>query len=401
MAADFTRLPYSKAGANPTARRWRSYLEYHDAMNEFVRRRDEGEPLSNFGLTLCGVLMPPAILLEATRPEDKVHALYGVCKRLGFELPAPDYSKPLAVVYTETARAILRYDSSLEMLTCVCESSGWEKGLPSWVPNFSGSSRSWSPSNPPHLAVFGKGSPAVSCHTQSQFELTLDGQALRVRGRRLDALCAAGMPWMVDATENVLGGSGRATEQVLSSFIDCISTWFDVVQAQPNRLVDSWVVMQQLAGLLTYDAAQSGQLSPGRLESFSRCLSVLMSEAKSNQGASQQAGPTNSESYRGPQDDLRLAHFLRSPEMQSFIGIMAPHHWKTVFRTLGGYLGVGMHTAQEGDIVVVLYGSTLASILRPWGDWFRYVGPAYVHGISNGEFWDSKSAADDEWFVLI
>ncbi|KAK4234915.1 hypothetical protein C8A03DRAFT_37254, partial [Achaetomium macrosporum] len=126
------------------------------------------------------------LTLEATRPEDKIHGLYNICKGFGFELPAPNYHKPVAAVYTEAAQGIIRYDQGLELLSSVTESSGWEWGLPSWVPSFSGCPRKWSPSNPPHVAIAGKGSPAVSGRTGWKHEFMLDRQALRVRGRRLD-----------------------------------------------------------------------------------------------------------------------------------------------------------------------------------------------------------------------
>jgi len=99
-------------------------------MREYDRRREPGEPLSNIKLQLSTVLLHLALMLEATRPENKV-TLYGVCKRLGFDLPAPDYHKHRAVVYTEAARAILRYSSDLDLLSWVCESSGRERGIPS------------------------------------------------------------------------------------------------------------------------------------------------------------------------------------------------------------------------------------------------------------------------------
>lgn len=93
VSADFTRLRYSKLDAVNI--HWGSYVEYHDSLNEFVRRREEGEPLSSIVgcLTLSYVLMVPTMMLEDTRPEDKIYGLYEVCKRLGFELPKPDYKK--------------------------------------------------------------------------------------------------------------------------------------------------------------------------------------------------------------------------------------------------------------------------------------------------------------------
>lgn len=144
VAADFSRLPYSKYNAD--SGHWKIYLDRHHAMQEFVRRREEGESLDSISsiASLLTVLLSPCLTLEASRPEDKVYGIYGVCKKLGYELPAPDYNKPVALVYTEAAQAILRYDRNLRVLSMVEGTSSSSYGLPSWVPNFSGSMHNWS-----------------------------------------------------------------------------------------------------------------------------------------------------------------------------------------------------------------------------------------------------------------
>jgi len=51
-----------------------------------------------------------------------------------------------------------------------------------------------------------------------------------------------------------------------------------------------------------------------------------------------------------------------------------------------GYIGVVDHKAQKGDIIVVLYGSSVPLILRPRNKGgFILIGEAYVHGIMQGE----------------
>jgi hypothetical protein len=98
--ADFKRVPYSKVDSNMTARHWTSYLGFHDAMNNILHRREGGEPLSHTGLKLSSVLLVPALKFEAARPKDKIFAFYGICKRLRFDLPAPDSERILRNRYT-------------------------------------------------------------------------------------------------------------------------------------------------------------------------------------------------------------------------------------------------------------------------------------------------------------
>ncbi|KAK0649953.1 heterokaryon incompatibility protein-domain-containing protein [Cercophora newfieldiana] len=391
IGADFTRLPYSKLDV--TSNHWKSYMDYQDYMQEFVRRKEEGEPLSNFGLGLSAVIRPPALFLEATRPEDKIYGLYGICKRLGMELPVPDYSKPLATVYTETAQALLREDTGLELLSWVCESAGWEQGIPSWVPNFSGTMRAWSPSNPPHMVICGRYESNVSGLTKREFEYKLDGQALSVKGRRLDAITAVGRPWETDASTNLLGGSQMQTGQYISSLLSCVGSWLDVVKdPQDSRAA----AVSVLGRVLVQDVSQP--LTPEELNSFVQHLAVLVDKS----GFS---GHLASMVLAAPQDtmvgSMVVGEFLVSQGMLATLGRMVALPWKTVFRTTNGYLGVGTHTARSGDILAVFRGCSTVAILRPWGDWFRYIGPAYVDQIMDGSFWGRGTDSDDEWFTMV
>ncbi|RYP86809.1 hypothetical protein DL769_000654 [Monosporascus sp. CRB-8-3] len=396
IGADFKRLPYTKYGSNVLSTHWQTYLNYHEGIQEFVRRKERGESLCNLDFTLSTVLLGPALSLDATRPEDKIYGLYGVCKRLGFELPAPDYSKPLAVVYTEATRAILSYEAGLDILSGVCESSGWECGIPSWVPNFSGCIRRWSPSNPPHLIVYdsSRKNPKISGHTHCQYDFMLQGQALGVRGRRLDVLCAAGQPWKLDVSKTRLGDSAEQTAEDILSLLDCIGSWFDVVQGDRPQ---GRLAVQLLAQVLIQNSSQP--LSAERLEAFARYLSPLVSCSRSGGDPHHMALADPQES---PLDYYLVGPYVISKGVYNVVeSLLANNSWKTVFRTVAGYLGVGTHSVQDGDIIAVFYGFPMAAVLRPWDDWFRYVGPAYVDGIMNGEFWDASSAEDDETFVLV
>ncbi|KAH6970949.1 heterokaryon incompatibility protein-domain-containing protein [Ilyonectria sp. MPI-CAGE-AT-0026] len=395
VGADFTRLPYSNLDSDTSGRYWRIHLEYHDTMQEFIRRKEQGEPTSNFGIKLSDILMFPALSLEATRPEDKIFGMYGICKRLGFEIPAPDYRKPLAVVYTEVTRIMLQGDQNLDLLSTVLESPGWAHGLPSWVPDFSGSTRKWSPSTLPHTYISKRQNPQVSGRTQSQYHFEPDGRGLRVKGRRLSPICAVGQPWIVDSSTNVLGDARAQTGQYAAGLIDCIKSWFDVVRGHPDCLHDG-VALEIMVRVLAQESATP--YATESLDSIVQHLSVLVSIS----GSSDQSLSTM---LADPQDNpggfLQLGNFTISAEMQRSILHIYDLVWKNVFRTAHNFLGTGTHSAKVSDVVVVLHGCSTAAILRPWAGGFKYISPAHVHGIMNGEFWNSRSAADDEWFVLI
>jgi hypothetical protein len=332
-------------------------------------------------------------MFDATKPDDKVYGLFNVCKRLGFELPAPDYRKSLATVYTEAAQAMLRYGPSLAPLLIACESASWEQGLPSWVPDFSDSFRLWTPNRAPRTALLAKGSPSISGQTAAQYDFTEDGRVLRVKGRRLDMVQVAGLPWIVDNASNMLGGAQVPSSQTMSSLIESIGSWLEVVQQQSGYEVTT--AAKALLRVLMYDASSSQQGSTPDLESLASSILALGALSRQDRHHHRPGLPN----LEAP-SSTHVGEDISGVQMQDLLGKVFSCYWKTVFRTLDGHLGLGTHTVREGDIVAVLYGSSLAAVLRPCEGNFRYIGPAYIDKLDDGRFWSSGSSNSDEWFAL-
>jgi hypothetical protein len=395
IATDFTRVPYSNLDTNVLARHWRSYIVYHNRVKEMISWREKHEPTAKL-TSLLSLLMVPGQLLEAARPEDKIFALYGICKRLGYELPAPDYQKPLAVVYTEAAKAVLHYDQSLELLSGVVESSAWADGLPSWVPNLSGCMTRWSRSSLPQLVA---SPPRESLKSlglpKCEYLLDLDSTGLKVKGRRLDRICAVGKPWTLEANTTMLGGSAKNQAQYVDSLIGCIGSWLAVITGH-NDSPTGKATIEHMARVLTNNLRDEYPAVP--FDDMVRFLAILI-------------GMSSSE------NDMRFALLASlpggslNPSQAEITGLIAGCHrvitriygsiWQTMFRTVRHYVGMGPHSLKVGDIVVLLHGCATAGVVRPSTGGFRYVGPAYVDGIMDMDFWNSGSESDDEWFTLI
>jgi hypothetical protein len=59
---------------------------------------------------------------------------------------------------------------------------------------------------------------------------------------------------------------------------------------------------------------------------------------------------------------------------------------RRLFRTAGNSLGLGAQSLQAGDVVWVVAGAAVPTVLRPVsGKRWRLVGEAYIHGIMDGE----------------
>jgi hypothetical protein len=379
VAADFTRLPYSNLNSNPGARHWKMYLDWHHTLAEFIRRREQGEDVK-FGLP---ELLYRTATLEATRPEDKVHALYGCAKRLGVNLPIPDCTKSVAQVYTEAMLASIQQAGNFKLLDMVEGAAAAELGLPSWVPNFSGSLRTYTPTNPPKASMPSKANKLVSGVSQCQWTIMPGGKRLKVLGRRLDQVAAVGEPWKADSRTTLLGGAATNTGEIYVSFLDCLPTWLDVVLQRNHRdghrptAGDEIAAMQDLTNLLINGYGLPGE-PPHRI---AESLLVLVKCASGN-----------NEAFRSyPENNIiQIFEYLTRVI------------WKLVFRTTSkAYLGMGSYSSRPGDLVVVLHGMTLPCLIRPCAEGYNFVGAAFVDGIMEGEFWNAGSDADDEWFVLI
>jgi hypothetical protein len=68
-------------------------------------------------------------------PVDKIFSLYSIAKHLGWHLPTPDYNKPVAQVFIETAQFATESDQSLAVLNFSGRPTNIE-GLRSWAADF-------------------------------------------------------------------------------------------------------------------------------------------------------------------------------------------------------------------------------------------------------------------------
>lgn len=377
---------------------------YQTNVQAWIRRRDNHSATPPPALSQ--VILPPALLFEATRPEDKVHALYGVCKRLGYDLPVPDYTKSLATVYTETAHAILRYDGQegLDILleTAFASQSSRDRGIPSWAPDLSGCARKWSSTNLPNRYMNDRRNtwPSGREETDCEYELGPDPSKLRVKGRRLDIVCESGTPWEIDNFTNVFDRTHAPTGSHIFALMTCLESWFGVVLRSINATSASQASTAglRLAEVLAKDTKR--RPSAKDLQELSRYLALAMTIAKRNEDPGRLLLADRS---MDPQDYIVCGeNCTLSKAMYLQLGrIMPGMAFKTVFRTAQGFLGVGSYLVGEGDVVVVFPGCQMAGLLRPAGEGYSYVGPAYVLGVMHGEFWEKGQTVDDEWFELV
>lgn len=389
------------------ASHWCVYMLYHTSAQTWIRQQENRSTTPSVPPpSLTDVLFTPSFYLEATRPEDKVHALYGICRRLGYNLPVPDYTKSLAAVYIETSHAILRYDGQQgldTLLQTVCPSqSSRDRGIPSWTADLSDCARRWSSTNLPnrHMADRNNTWPSGRENSGCSFELGSDPSKLRVKGRRLDIVCESGTPWLVDNLTNLFGHARASDGRHIFDFMVSLESWLAVAFRSMNVTSPSQAPAAglKLAEVLAKDT--KGSPSAEDLQELSRYLALALTISKCNVAPAQLV---LADRTMDPQGYVTFGeNCAMSNTMHAQLGRIIPGMpFKTVFRTAQGFLGVGPYSVSEGGIVVVFQGCSMAGLVRPVAEGYSYVGPAYVLGVMHGEFWEKGEAGDDEWFELV
>ncbi|KAK5737564.1 hypothetical protein LTR17_006611 [Elasticomyces elasticus] len=81
-------------------------------------------------------------------------------------------------------------------------------------------------------------------------------------------------------------------------------------------------------------------------------------------------------------------------ETRVFFAMTEVSYGRRLSWTSKGYLALLPEAAIAGDLIVILRGGRLPFVVRPVEHGHRLIGPAYVHGIMNGEAYDEESCGD-------
>jgi hypothetical protein len=74
------------------------------------------------------------------------------------------------------------------------------------------------------------------------------------------------------------------------------------------------------------------------------------------------------------------------PMWKDFSGSWGPANFgRRMVTTQKGYVGMTLELSRRGDLVCLLFGCRMPVVLRPEGDYFRFMGECYVHGLMFGE----------------
>ncbi|KAF4829834.1 Heterokaryon incompatibility protein 6, OR allele [Colletotrichum siamense] len=327
-------------------------------------------------------VLQPTRNLESSDPHDKLYALLGVCDSDPF--PPPDYSKPARDVYIDFTKSIIGQDDDLSILLTAGPwnpENGEDIGLPTWTPDYRGMKgmdiRYFAAS---HLGYFDatKGelpSQKASMHSSNPGSLPTDGIILDVVTGTVNL--EAGEKSRQRVLEQIdprgLGPHPTGKSQFEAFFETMI---FYNIKLHGGNGLNSSVRKENLIRL-TVGFIRELQLfyQGNRVHENNEVKDHMEFEIPSSELFDTAAEEYHRLFTTDPEDLhwRREEYVLRTEEVTQ--GSLT-----SIFATASNYIGRGLTSIRDGDVIAVLFGCKLPVVLRKCcqPSTFQFISPCYA-----------------------
>ncbi|KAK4494502.1 hypothetical protein PRZ48_014800 [Zasmidium cellare] len=365
-----------------------------------------GHMFLNLGLT---ELLLTYRNFSSTDARDKIFALFGITKtdltKLGLVV---DYTKSTPEVYIEVAKALLEGSRHLDILSIPQGKGMLAAELPSWVPDWSDSSRM-----PCLLSTFHgsmrsdmieRGRRTFFATDNSEFQAQADSRELHLQGYMFDEIVECGSPLRIDPAELTMHAQMSDVDLAdLGTFLDILRRFFAVL-ATLSSVVDEWKALAEVDDeATTYPTGQT------KFEAFAATLWTGDKDALGNYtpwiAMLKRYNAIANELPAADADDDMLSWIAKAlPVMNKLnpgiiqkgvAAIKCVHIYDRRFaKTARGYFCLLPAETEVGDDVALLKGGKTPFVLRNGNMGTRLVGESYVHGIMYGGGWDEEECEE-------
>ncbi|CZR67422.1 uncharacterized protein PAC_17321 [Phialocephala subalpina] len=295
-----------------------------------------------------GYLLRTTYFLKATDPRDRVYALLALARDEDRVL-VPDYSISNAQMLRVLVQHLILTDNNLMALSgnrLPCQKS--TGGCSSWTLDprrFIKSPRiDWEPETTSF--VVSKSKPLVATFSN-------DLRFLTIKGR------------IVGKIDTVIGPFD-----------------FDKFPGLPSELASPTEFTKRLEELEQYGLS----LAPSKREMFWRTL--VLDSGKNGQVSQVSPAPAAIGEWFDAIVNRSGEHSAVVGECMKLFYAQAAFTSRCFYTTKSGGNGLGPYQTMPGDLVTILYGGQFCYILRECGDYYTFVGDAYLHGVMRGELLD-------------
>ncbi|KAK2038485.1 hypothetical protein LZ31DRAFT_608540, partial [Colletotrichum somersetense] len=352
--------------------------------------------------TIVNVLYPTSTLLS-TDPRDKLFALMGVSNMSS--LLKADYSKSTRDIYMDFTRRLIRRERNLEVLLTAGPwnpYNGLDIGLPFWTPDYRGIScvdiRYLAAS---HLGHFHASKDRKHSHIPSG---SPSGEStLMVEGFIIDTV-----------SETIFLGKGKSRRNTVMENFDPLGR-----PARPRArpffkaffetmILYNTTMYGESAGAITaIQKENKSRLELGFIHDFDEFYRMKNSAKGTQMDTMSFKSILETDTFEGAVREYRglqktepdILHWRRE-EYTTRVEAATDGSLTNIFSTVDGYLGRGLSSVMEGDIVAVLFGSRLPFVLRKMEESpaYQLVSPCYVAGVMSGELMERvRRSGEESW----
>ncbi len=308
---------------------------------------------------------------QASDLRDKIFGTYDILEKLVPGFPDVDYSQDPELIYEGVSRHIIRKSRSLSIVVL---SSRIEKrqgvAMPSWVPDWGyfGSDGIISKPMTQPVETLRTSVHVPTLNSYGQGKLALRGKRMAYLSSRTSAITSQ-LEWPHVCTNGPM--------------VSVLRHWYLSVRSSTSLQGTTEDGMTAITEALGCQTRSSGEQSS---------LDLLKLVVNSIKGGKLDANTTS-------QQICNLIHPERSRGTASL-------RWMDsyiLFHTSSGNIGLCVADTQPHDVIVLLAGTSSPVLLRPEEDYYRYIGPVYIHGVTDGsDLWAEGTDVEAlETFILV
>jgi hypothetical protein len=379
--------------------------------------------------------------LAAKDPRDHVYAFLGHFsihktgavvdddddeQGLGLAGIEPDYSRPIADVFTDVAiRGLVGANTLILLSACHSVKNRNRKArtfrqrleLPSWVPDWR--------ILPLHII----GSPdtphRAAGDTRPRLEIDREKNLLHIHGVRVDTVSRVSSPFHGKSFQMPNSSASLSSTALPPS--SSTTTTATATAAQRNSWPQSLPLQEiwtEVCGLGSTFTLEEGYVD-GRSSALLALMQTLTNACIGAERARKHLDAPEADWFANGAAYLNSTHVTGvrdgdsdngngriqmdiAPELKELARSGTPYKWSheatlvARYRRFGvtesGYFVLGPDVMQAGDVVVVFHGGRTPFILRPTDQGWTLLGESYMHGMMNGEA--MERGIDEEIFTI-
>jgi hypothetical protein len=323
------------------------------------------------------MMMRESRRFKKTEPRDSIYGVLGLIDRDEImdthhaTLLEVDYSKPLPDVLRDATRYGFCQNNDMCLLKCVhhpLDISAADKKFTSWTIRVDlARGNDWTRFSETYTANAGLGTPTLLG------DMSHGADILLTEGFVIDTVLETGTSW------------NDSWDDSQDHWIREYRTWLrNAKEVVLRRFTDSFPndgsrVYSFMASTLTAGLTRNGQLvQPTDTDPLSEYLEKLIVADGEEKDDENDASHVLRGESREDGNGTALVEIVRHLRLHYCID-------RRFFVTKDGRMGLGPHGLLVGDIIAILRGASMPTVLRKEMDGYTFVGFAYVHGVMNGE----------------